>query len=285
MLTILFDGVAYGMLLFVLAIGLCVTLGLMNFINLAHGAFAMAGGYLTIVMMNRYGISFYWGLPAAFVFSAILGAVLERTLYVHLYTKSHLDQVLFSIGLVFMATAVVDYFMGANQQTINLPPSLEGRVNFLGASIGVYRIFTIVLCGLLTIALQFVLAKTRFGSRLRAAVDDGRVARGMGIDVTKIFALTFAVGSGLAGLGGALSTGIISMDPTFPLKYMIYFLIVISVGGTTTITGPFFASLLLGVADVAGKYYVPAVGGFIIYTIMVAVLILRPQGLFTKASR
>ena len=285
MLTILFDGVAYGMLLFVLAIGLCVTLGLMNFINLAHGAFAMAGGYLTIVMMNRYGISFYWGLPAAFVFSAILGAVLERTLYVHLYTKSHLDQVLFSIGLVFMATAVVDYFMGANQQTINLPPSLEGRVNVLGASIGVYRIFTIVLCGLLTIALQFVLSKTRFGSRLRAAVDDGRVAQGMGIDVTKIFALTFAVGSGLAGLGGALSTGIISMDPTFPLKYMIYFLIVISVGGTTTITGPFFASLLLGVADVAGKYYVPAVGGFIIYTIMVAVLILRPQGLFTKASR
>jgi len=284
-LTILFDGVAYGMLLFVLAIGLCVTLGLMNFINLAHGAFAMAGGYLTIVMMNRYGVSFYWGLPAAFVFSAILGAVLERTLYVHLYTKSHLDQVLFSIGLVFMATAVVDYFMGANQQTINLPPSLEGRVNVLGASIGVYRIFTIVLCGLLTIGLQFVLAKTRFGSRLRAAVDDGRVARGMGIDVTKIFALTFAVGSGLAGLGGALSTGIISMDPTFPLKYMIYFLIVISVGGTTTITGPFFASLLLGVADVAGKYYVPAVGGFIIYTIMVAVLILRPQGLFTKASR
>jgi branched-chain amino acid transport system permease protein len=284
-LTILFDGVAYGMLLFVLAIGLCVTLGLMNFINLAHGAFAMAGGYLTIVMMNRYGISFYWGLPAAFVFSALLGVVLERTLYVHLYTKSHLDQVLFSIGLVFMATAVVDYFMGANQQTINLPPALEGRVNFLGASIGVYRIFTIILCGLLTVGLQFVLSKTRFGSRLRAAVDDGRVARGMGIDVTRIFAVTFAVGSGLAGLGGALSTGIISMDPTFPLKYMIYFLIVISVGGSTTITGPFFASLLLGVADVAGKYYVPAVGGFIIYTIMVAVLILRPQGLFTRASR
>ena len=284
MLTILFDGVAYGMLLFILGIGLCVTLGLMNFINLAHGAFAMAGGYLTIIMMNRYGISFYWGLPAAFLFSAVLGAVLERTLYVHLYQKSHLDQVLFSIGLVFMATAIVDYFMGANQQTINLPPSLDGRVNFLGASIGVYRIFTIVICGLLTIGLQTMLAKTRFGSRLRSAVDDGRVARGLGIDVTRIFALTFAFGSGLAGLGGALSTGIISMDPTFPLKYMIYFLIVISVGGTTTITGPFFASLLLGVADVAGKYYVPAIGGFIIYTIMVAVLILRPQGLFTRTT-
>ncbi len=284
MLTILFDGIAYGMLLFILGIGLCITLGLMNFINLAHGAFAMAGGYLAVVMMNSYGISIYWCLPAAFVFSALLGALLERTLYVHLYDKSHLDQVLFSIGLVFIAMAIVDYAMGANQQIVNLPPSLEGRIDFLGASIGVYRLFVIAICGLLTVGLQFVLAKTRFGSRLRAAVDDGRAARGLGINVTTIFALTFAVGSGLAGLGGALSTGIISLDPTFPLKYMIYFLIVISVGGTTTITGPFFASILLGVADVAGKYYVPAVGGFIIYTIMVAVLILRPQGLFTRST-
>ena len=284
MLTIVFDGAAYGMLLFVLAIGLCVTLGLMNFINLAHGAFAMAGGYLAIVMTNQWGISFYWGLPAAFLFAAGLGLLLERTLYVRLYDKSHLDQVLFSIGLVFMATAIVDYLMGANQQIVNLPPSLAGRVDLLGASVGVYRLFVIVICGLLTLALQLVLAKTRFGSRLRAAVDDGRVARGLGIDVGSIFALTFAVGSGLAGLGGALAGGIVSLDPTFPLKYMFYFLIVIAVGGTTTITGPFLASLLLGLADVAGKYYVPALGGFIIYTLMVVVLILRPQGLFTRAS-
>jgi branched-chain amino acid transport system permease protein len=283
-LTIVFDGAAYGMLLFVLAIGLCVTLGLMNFINLAHGAFAMAGGYLAIVMTNQWGISFYWGLPAAFLFAAGLGLLLERTLYVRLYDKSHLDQVLFSIGLVFMATAIVDYLMGANQQIVNLPPSLAGRVDLLGASVGVYRLFVIVICGLLTLALQLVLAKTRFGSRLRAAVDDGRVARGLGIDVGSIFALTFAVGSGLAGLGGALAGGIVSLDPTFPLKYMFYFLIVIAVGGTTTITGPFLASLLLGLADVAGKYYVPALGGFIIYTLMVVVLILRPQGLFTRAS-
>ena len=282
MLTILLDGVAYGMLLFVLAVGLCVTLGLMNFINLAHGAFAMAGGYLTVVLMNEAGVSFYLCLPLAFAFSALIGLVLERLLYRRLYDKSHLDQVLFSIGLVFMAMAVVDYAMGANQQIVNLPPSLSGRLNFLGASIGVYRLFVIVICGLLVAALQLVLTKTRFGSRLRAAVDDGRVARGMGINVTSIFAITFAVGSGLAGLGGALGTGIISFDPTFPLKYMIYFLIVISVGGTTTITGPFLASILLGVADVLGKYYVPAVGGFIIYTIMVLVLIVRPQGLFAR---
>jgi len=284
LLTILFDGVAYGMLLFVLAVGLCITLGLMNFINLAHGAFAMAGGYLTVVMMNRLGISFYWCLPAAFVFSAVIGVVLERVLYRRLYDKTHLDQVLFSIGLIFMAMATVDYAMGASPQIVNLPPSLSGRVEILGAQVGIYRLFVIVICGLLTIGLQFVIAKTRFGSRLRASVDDGRVARGLGVNVTGIFALTFAVGSGLAGLGGALGAPILSMDPSFPLKYMIFFLIVISIGGTTTITGPFFASILLGVADVGGKYFVPEIGGFIIYTIMVAVLIFRPQGLFTRSA-
>jgi branched-chain amino acid transport system permease protein len=284
LLTILFDGVAYGMLLFVLAVGLCITLGLMNFINLAHGAFAMAGGYLTVVMMNRMGISFYWCLPAAFLFSAVLGVVLERVLYRRLYDKTHLDQVLFSIGLIFMAMAAVDYAMGASPQIVKLPPSLSGRVEILGAQVGIYRLFVIVICGLLTIGLQFVIAKTRFGSRLRASVDDGRVARGLGVNVTGIFALTFAVGSGLAGLGGALGAPILSMDPSFPLKYMIFFLIVISIGGTTTITGPFFASILLGVADVGGKYFVPEIGGFIIYTIMVAVLIFRPQGLFTRSA-
>jgi len=285
LLTILFDGVAYGMLLFVLAVGLCITLGLMNFINLAHGAFAMAGGYLTVVMMNRMGLSFFWCLPAAFLVSAGLGVVLERLLYRRLYDKTHLDQVLFSIGLIFMSMAAVDYYMGASQQIVNLPPALSGRIEFLGANIGVYRLFVIAICGLLTIGLQYVIARTRFGSRLRASVDDGRVARGMGIDVTGIFALTFAFGSGLAGLGGALGAPILSMDPSFPLKYMIYFLIVISIGGTTTITGPFFAAILLGVADVAGKYFIPAIGGFIIYTIMVAVLIFRPQGLFTRSAR
>jgi branched-chain amino acid transport system permease protein len=284
MLTILFDGIAYGLLLFILAVGLSITLGLMNFINLAHGAFAMAGGYITVVMVNRFGISFFWSLPAAFIITAAVGAFLERTLYIHLYDKSHLDQVLFSLGLIFMSVAAVDYFMGANQQIVNLPPSLDGRLQFLGASIGYYRLFVIILCSLLTIGLQLILTKTRFGSRLRASVDDQRVARGLGIDVSKIFALTFAMGSGLAGLGGALGAPFFNIDPTFPLKFMIYFLIVIAVGGTTTITGPFFSALLLGVADVAGKYYVPAIGGFIIYTIMVAVLIFRPQGLFGRVT-
>ncbi len=283
MLTILFDGIAYGMLLFVLACGLAVTLGLMNFVNLAHGAFAMAGGYVTAILMNHFGVPFLLTLPLAFIVPALIGLVLERTLYERLYARNHLDQVLFSIGLVFMAVAAVDYAMGSQQQLIQLPGWLQGRVNLLGIQVGLYRSFIIVVCGVLVIALQLILTKTRFGSRLRAAVDDPRVARGLGINVSVIFAATFAVGSGLAGLGGALGAEILGLDPTFPLKFMIYFLIVVTVGGTSSITGPFLASLLLGIADVAGKYYVPSLGAFVIYTLMIVVLVLRPQGLFARA--
>jgi branched-chain amino acid transport system permease protein len=284
MLTILFDGIAYGMLLFVLACGLSVTLGLMNFVNLAHGAFAMAGGYITLVLVNRGGVPFAAGLAMAFVVTALIGVLLERTLYVHVYGKSPLEQVLFTIGLVFMSVAAVDYVMGSQQVFIQIPSVLEGRFEIFGIGIGRYRLLIIVICGLLTLALQMTLSNTRFGSRLRASVDDARVARGLGINVNAVFTLTFAVGSGLAGLGGALGAEILGLDPTFPLKYMVYFLIVVTVGGTSSITGPFAASLVIGIADVAGKYYVPKFGAFVIYTIMIIVLILRPQGLFARAA-
>jgi branched-chain amino acid transport system permease protein len=283
MLTLLFDGAAYGMVLFVLACGLSVTMGLMNFVNLAHGAFAMAGGYATVVLMQRLGVPFLWTLPAAFLLSAAAGFVLERTIYRPMYAKSHLDQVLFTIGLVFMAVAATDWLMGSTQQIIRLPEWLRGRFDFMGVQIGRYRLFVIVVCGALALALHYGFTRTRFGSRLRAAVDDQRVARGLGIPVNAIFGLTFAVGSGLAGLGGALGVELMGLDPTFPLKFMIYFLIVVTVGGTTTIIGPFVAAILLGVADVAGKYFIPEVGAFIIYALMVAVLIVKPEGLFARA--
>ena len=202
-----------------------------------------------------------------------------------MYAKPHLDQVLFSIGLVFMAVTAVDYVVGSMQQNIHLPAWLQGRlrdrVRSASASTGSSSSSS---ARLLTLALQWVLSRTRFGSRLRASVDDPRVAGGLGLDVNRIFLLTFAVGSGLAGLGGALGAEVLGLDPTFPLKFMIYFLIVVSVGGTTTITGPLLAALLLGIADVAGKYYVPKLGAFIVYSLMIVILMLRPQGLFARAS-
>lgn len=282
MLTILFDGVAYGMILFILACGLAVTLGLMNFVNLAHGAFAMVGGYVTVVSMNAWGAPFLLTLPFAFLVPALIGAALERTLYRPLYARPHLDQVLFSIGLVFMASAAVDYVMGAQQQIIKLPVWLQGRFDVAGVGVGRYRLFVTLVCAILAIGLQLALTRTRFGAQLRAAVDDARVARGLGVEVSRIFSVTFAIGSGLAGLGGALGAEILGLDPQFPLKFMIYFLIVVTVGGTSSITGPFVAALLLGLADVTGKYYAPAFGGFVIYTVMLVVLILRPQGLFAR---
>lgn len=284
MLTILFDGVAYGMLLFVLACGLAVTLGLMNFVNLAHGAFAMAGGYVTTVLLNDWHVPFLMALPIAFLATAMLGLLLERTLYVRLYTCGHLDQVLFSIGIVFMSVAAVTYFMGSQQQAFQLPAFLQGRFELELLSVGRYRALVVAMGVAILIVLQVILKKTSFGSRLRAAVDDRRVARGLGISVGPIFSLTFAIGSGLAGLGGALGIEIVGLDPNFPLKFMIYFLIVVTVGGTSGLIGPFLASLLLGIADVAGKYYLPDTGSFAIYTLMIIVLLMRPQGLLSKAK-
>ena len=273
MLTILFDGIAYGMLLFILAVGLSVTMGLMNFINLAHGAFAMLGGYLTVALMQRWGWPFLACLPVSFAVTALVGALLERTLYRPMYRKTHLEQVLFSIGLTFMSVAAMDYFMGSSQQIMQLPEWLRGRTELFGGALGMghYRLFIIAVCAALTVALQLILSRTRFGGQLRASVDDAVVARGMGINVNLVFAATFAVGSGLAGLGGALSAEVLGLDPTFPLKFMIYFLIVVAVGGTSSITGPLLAALLLGIADVAGKYYIPKLGAFIVYSFMIAV--------------
>jgi branched-chain amino acid transport system permease protein len=282
MLTILFDGIAYGMVLFVLACGLSVTMGLMNFVNLAHGAFAMLGGYITVILMQRMGVPFLLTLPLAFLGAAGVGVILERILYRPMYGKSHLDQVMFTIGIVFMAVAAADYLMGSSQQIIKLPTWLQGRFDIGGVGIGKYRLFVLVVCGFLAFSLQWGFTKTRFGSRLRASVDDARVARGLGIPVNRLFALTFALGSGLAGLGGALGIELMGLDPSFPLKFMIYFLVVVTVGGTSTITGPFFAAMLLGVADVAGKYFVPEIGAFIIYVLMVVLLIVRPDGLFAR---
>jgi len=284
MLTILVDGLAYGMLLFVLACGLSVTLGVMNFINLAHGAFAMAGGYVAVVLVNGYGVPFLLALPIAAIAAGLLGVVLEQTLYVHVYRRSHLDQVLFSIGLVFIAMAVVDYTQGSQQQFLHLPNFLKTRIDLGVVSLGTYRVLIICICGVLALALQAILTRTRFGARLRASVDDPVTARGLGINVNAIFAATFGVGSGLAGLGGALGAEILGLDPSFPLKFMVYFLIVVTAGGAAGMTGPFLAAILLGVADVAGKYYFPSVGAFIIYTLVIVLLVWRPNGLFAAAS-
>jgi branched-chain amino acid transport system permease protein len=279
---VLFDGIAYGSLLFLISIGLSVTMGLMNFVNLAHGAFAMIGGYASVLMMTRAGVPFLASLPLAFLSSALVGMALERLLYRRLYGASHLDQVLFSIGLVFIAIAGATYAFGPSQQPVQLPAYLKGQVRVLGTDLGTYRVFLIAVVVAITLVLGALVTRTRFGARIRASVDDPRASAGLGIDVDRVFFLTFALGSGLAGLGGGLGIDVLGLDPTFPIKYMVYFLLVVAVGGAGTIKGPLVAALILGVFDVAGKYYIPQVGAFVIYALMVVLLIVFPAGLYGR---
>jgi branched-chain amino acid transport system permease protein len=282
---VLFDGVAYGMLLFLIGVGLSITMGLMNFVNLAHGSFAMAGGYAASTLMARHGFGFAAALGAAFLAAAALGAVLEFALYRRLYRAHPLDQVLLSIGIVFVSIASFTYFFGPSMQPFQLPAALEGRVSLAGVEVGRYRLFLVATGFAVLAALLLGLGRTRYGAMVRAAVDNQRVAAGTGIHVQRLFLLTFALGSGLAGLGGALSLGVLGLEPAFPLKYMVYFLIVVCVGGAGTIMGPFLAALGVGIVDVAGKYYLPEAGAFLIYLAMILMLLVRPNGIVVRKGR
>jgi len=284
LLGVLFDGIAYGMLLFVLSVGLSVTLGLMGFVNLAHTAFAMLGGYLSVSLMQQAGVPFLATLPLAFVAVAALSTAFERLLYRRLYAAGELDQVLLTIGLVLMAVASAAYLWGTQQQSVNLPGYLFGRFSPYGIDLGYYRLFLVGVGGAIALGLVFGLERTRFGARVRAAVDNQRMARGLGIDVNGVFALTFALGSGLAGLGGALAINMVGLDPNFATKYLVFVLLVVSVGGLGSVGGTLAAAVLLGVSDVAGKYYFPESGAFIIYAVIVALLLWRPAGLFGRRT-
>jgi len=284
LIGVLFDGIAYGSLLFVISIGLSVTMGLMNFVNLAHGAFAMLGGYACVLLMSRAGVPFLATLPVAFAVAAAAGILLERTLYQRLYRATHLDQVMFSIGIVFMSVAATTYFFGPSQQPVRMPEFLRGQVQVLGLGLGAYRLFLIAVVAAITVALHLLMVRTRFGAQVRASVDNAVASAGLGINVNRVFGVTFALGSGLAGLGGGLGIDVLGLDPTFPLKYMVYFLLVVAIGGAGTIKGGLAAAMILGIADVAGKYYVPEIGSFIIYFLMVALMIAFPAGLYGRRT-
>jgi branched-chain amino acid transport system permease protein len=271
---VIFDGIAYGMLLFLMSVGLSVTLGMMNFVNLAHCSFAMLGGYVTVTLMNALGWPFLATLPAAFIAAAAASVILERVFFRRFYNSSDLEQCLLTIGIVFVSIAAAAYIYGTDEQPVQLPLFLRGSITFLGLDLAIYRLFLIAIAMLITILLVVTVETTRFGAQVRAAVNNQRMARGLGIDVDRLFAMTFALGSGLAGLGG--------LDPSFALTYLIYVLIVVSVGGLGSIAGSFAAAMLLGVSDIAGKYYVPAIGAFLIYLVMLGFLMWRPTGIFGR---
>jgi branched-chain amino acid transport system permease protein len=281
-ISILFDGLAYAMFLFIVSVGLSVTMGLMGFVNLAHGAFAMAGGYLVLTLTRSWGVGF---LPSLFITFVVVGSVsvlFERTLYARLYRATELDQVLLTIGLAFMAIAAYTYFYGPSPQSIRLPSYLTGQIDGGFRSFPTYRVFMIAVGVVLIAALWYVFERTNIGAKIRAAVDNRRMAQSIGIDVDRLFTLTFGIGSGLAALGGGLAIQLVGLSPSFALLYLVFFLLVVAVGGLGSFKGTLVAALILGIFDTAGKYLYADAGGFFIYAIAMAILLIRPAGLYGR---
>ena len=284
LVSVAFHGVAYGMILYVISVGLSVTMGLMGFTNLAHGVFAMAGGYVLVTALSQWDVPFPLALVLAFVLVALVSLVLERLLYSRLYGAVELEQVLLTIGLIFMSVAVARLIFGTLQQPVVLPEYLKGQFSLLGRDFPAYRVFLIVFSAGIIATLWFGVERTIWGAKVRAAVDNRAMAQSIGINTRRLFAITFAVGSGLAGLGGALGAEIVAIQPTYPFEQLVYFLIVVSVGGLGSLRGPFVAALLIGITDTACKYWLPQFGAFFIYIATIGLLLWRPAGLFGKRT-
>jgi len=270
--SMLLGGVAAGMVLFIVSVGLSVTMG--------HGGFAMLGGYAIVLAMKRWDLGFVPALAFGFVVIAAVSAVLERLLYARLYRAGELDQVLFTIGLVFVMIAAVTLLVGPENQPLPLPRALQGQID-LGVTR--YRTYSVVLIALgvaIAAGLWLAFERTRIGAQIRAAVDNRRMAESLGIDIDRLFTLTFAFGSGMAALGGGLGAEFLGLDPQYALKYLVYFLIVVAVGGLGRVTGVFYAALLIGVLDFVLKKYLPQGGTLFIYALTIVLLLWRPQGLF-----
>ena len=279
---ILLGGLSAGTVLFIVSVGLSVTMGLMGFVNLAHGAFAMFGGYVIVLSMNRAHLGLVAALALGFMATAAISVVLERLLYRRLYRASEMDQVLFTIGLIFVFIAGAILLVGPESQTLRLPRELSGQLNLGFVQYRTYSIFLIVIGFLIAFGISFVFERTRIGAQIRATVDNRRMAESLGINVDRLFTITFAFGSGMAGVGGGLGAEFLGLDPQYGLKYLVYFLIAVSVGGLGRVTGVYYASLLLGVLDFVLKLYLPKGGTIFIYALTILLLLWRPQGIFGR---
>ncbi len=282
--SIILGGLAAGMVLFIVSVGLSVTMGLMGFVNLAHGAFAMLGGYVIVLTMREWGIGFVTALIVGFFAVAAISVVFERFLYSRLYKALELDQVLFTIGLVFVFISGVTLLVGPENQPLFIPEALRGQLNLGLLYYRTYSIFLIVTGAIIVLALWLGFERTRFGAQIRAAVDNRRMAESLGINIDRLFTITFAFGSGMAALGGGLGAEFLGLDPQYPLKYLTFFLIVVAVGGPGRVVGAFYAAALIGVLDFALKRYLPQGGTLFIYALTILLLLWRPQGLFGRST-
>ena len=282
-LSVLVDGISYGMILFIISIGLSITMGLMRVVNMAHGGFAMLGGFITAAAA-WYGIRFELALVIAVVAVAIFAVPVERILLRRVYGRSELDQALLTIGMAFIVIATANLLFGATTTALVFPDYLQGSIAIGSHVMPRHRIAAIV-AGLLVFGLLWlVIERTSFGIKTRAAVDNATAAQSIGIDTSRLYTLAFSIGAALAALGGIMGSQLMPMESTYALKYLVLVLAVVTVGGLGTIGGSFAAALLLGLIDTAAKYFVPHIASVAFYLTMFLVLTLRPQGLFGRKS-
>lgn len=281
-LSIIIDGVAFGMILFMISVGLSVTMGLMRVVNLAHGGFAMLGGALTHWAMARAGLPFPLAAAGAILAVVVLAVPMERVLYRPIYRMGELAQVLATIGMVFLMVATVARWQGSAPLAIQLPAAMQGSVDLGFRTLPVHRLYAIGTGVAVAVGLWALTERTRFGIRLRAAVDHPGTAACLGIDTSRVFAMTFALGAGLAALGGILGAELLPIDAYYPLRYMVLFLTVVAVGGLGSIAGSLLAALALGILDTAARYLFPEMGTIFFYGAMIVILGVRPQGLLGR---
>lgn len=283
LLNILIDGVAYGMILFMIAVGLSVTMGLMRVINLAHGGFALIAGAVAHWLGVAKGVGFWSALPVALAVTVVIALVLEQALYRGIYRMGELQQVLATIGIAFLMIAIVNVLLGSTILSIPLPSAMRGSVDLGIRSLPIHRVYVIGAGIAVVAALHLLIERTRFGISLRAAVDNRGAAASLGINTSRIFSISFALGAGLAGLGGILGAELLPVDANYPLRYMVLFLVVVAVGGLGSVTGSFVAALGLGIVETATRYLLPGFGTIVFYLAMMGVLSWRPRGLLGRA--
>lgn len=283
-LSIGLDAISYGMVLFTISIGLSIMMGLMRVVNLAHGAFAMIGGYLASYALKTLGISYPVAIVVAVVGTIIISIPFEVLLYRRIYRRSDaLTQILLTIGITFVIIGVSNFVLGPTSKPIPVPAALSGPFDLGFRMIPTHRLLVIA-CGAITaILLWLLIDKTEFGVRMRAAVDNGDMAESLGIRTQWIYSATFALAVGLAAFGGVLGAEMLPIEPFYALRYMVTFLVVVSVGGAGSILGALAASLLLGLADTTGKYLAPEYGEFFFYLAVILTVFLFPRGLLGRA--
>ncbi len=283
--NIAIDAIAYGMVLFIISIGLSVMMGLMKVINLAHGAFAMLGGYLASFLLVSLGWDFVPAVVVAVGATALISLPVEIVLYRRIYkSRDPLVHLLMTIGITFLAIGVVNFFFGPTIKSIPLPEAISGPIDVGIRTMPAHRLFVIACGVVVAVSLWFLIERTAFGIRLRAAVDNANMASALGVRTRWIYSATFALASALAAFGGIVGADLLPLEPFYALRYMVVFLVVVSVGGAGSILGALASSMTLGFVDTAARYLAPDLGEFFFYLSVMVIAFLFPHGMFGKDS-